>query len=155
VKFRSGSTRYDNDAYMASLHRLVEQLDLGDHVRFLGEREDVPDILRALDLLLVPSWEEPFGRVVIEAMAMRTPVIATSQGGPAEVIDDDVDGRLLPPRDPDCWAENIEKLLADPAGRRAMGMAGRAKVVERFDQRSQAARITELYQRLVAAGARS
>jgi L-malate glycosyltransferase len=155
VKFRSGSTRYDNDAYMASLHRLVEELDLREHVRFLGEREDVPGILRALDLLLVPSWEEPFGRVVIEAMAMRTPVVATSLGGPAEVIDDHVDGRLLPPCDPGCWAETIEGLLADPVRQQAMGRAGRAKAVERFDQHSQAARITDLYRRLLAGGARS
>jgi glycosyltransferase involved in cell wall biosynthesis len=155
VKFRTGSTRYDNDAYMASLHRLVEELDLRDHVCFLGEREDVPDVLRALDLLLVPSWEEPFGRVVIEAMAMRTPVVATSLGGPAEVIDDGVDGRLLRPCDPGRWARAIEGLLADPGRLEAMGLAGRAKAVKRFDQRSQAARIAELYERLLAAGARS
>jgi glycosyltransferase involved in cell wall biosynthesis len=155
VKFRSGSTRYDNEAYLASLQRLVDELDLREHVRFLGEREDVPGILRALDLLLVPSWEEPFGRVVIEAMAMRTPVVATSQGGPAEVIDDHLDGRLLPPCDPGGWAETVDELLADPVRRRAMGIAGRTKVVKQFDQRRQAVRITELYHRLLAAGARS
>jgi glycosyltransferase involved in cell wall biosynthesis len=145
VKFRSDSTRYRNDAYLASLHDLVEELSLGDRVRFLGEREDVPEILRALDVLLVPSWEEPFGRVVIEAMAMCTPVLATANGGPAEVISDGVDGLLLPPRDPARWAEAIRLLLADPARRGSMGRAARAKAVQQFDQPAQAALIAELY----------
>jgi len=145
VKFRSGSTRYRNDAYLASLHDLVEELSLGDRVRFLGEREDVPEILRALDVLLVPSWEEPFGRVVIEAMAMCTPVLATAIGGPTEVISDGVDGLLLPPRDPARWAEAIRLLLADPARRGSMGRAARAKAMQQFDQPAQAALIAELY----------
>ncbi len=145
VKFHSGSTRYRNDAYLASLHALVDELSLRDQVRFLGEREDVPEILRALDALLVPSWEEPFGRVVIEAMAMCTPVLATANGGPAEVISDGVDGLLLPPRDPAGWAEAIRRLLADPARRGSMGRAARAKVAQRFAQPAQAALIAELY----------
>lgn len=145
VKFGSGSTRYDNPAYLASLHSLVEELGLREQVRFLGEREDVPQVLRALDLLLAPSWEEPFGRVVIEAMAMCTPVLATTNGGPAEVIADSRDGLLLPPRDPARWAGAIRGLLADPARRAAMARAGRARVERDFDQAAQAELITGLY----------
>ena len=55
-------------------------------MRFLGERDDVPDLLAAVDLLLVPSWEEPFGRSVVEAMAAGVPVLATDVGGPAEIL---------------------------------------------------------------------
>ena len=61
---------------------------------FLGEREDVPELIRALDILLLPSWEEPFGRALIEAMALEVPVIATSVGGPAEILDDGREGFL-------------------------------------------------------------
>jgi glycosyltransferase involved in cell wall biosynthesis len=147
VKFRAAATRYDNAGYLASLHRLVQDLELGRHVRFLGEREDVPEVLRALDVLLVPSWEEPFGRVVIEAMAMRTPVVATSVGGPAEVISDGVDGLLRQPCYPPGWAAAVADLLADGAWRESMGRAGRAKVERRFDQRAHVARITEIYER--------
>jgi glycosyltransferase involved in cell wall biosynthesis len=149
VKFRSAATRYDNDGYRASLHRLVDELALRGQVRFLGEREDVPEILRALDVLLVPSWEEPFGRVVIEAMAAGTAVVATSVGGPAEVITDGVDGLLLPPRDPGRWAAAIRGLLADPARRRSLALAGRAQVESRYDQRRQAERIADLYSQLL------
>src|SRR5207302_5178465 len=90
-KFTSGATRLDNRAYLDELHRLVAELGLDDTVLFLGEREDVPEILAATDLVLVPSWEEPFGRAIVETMAMGVPVIATSIGGPAEIISDGVD----------------------------------------------------------------
>ncbi|MGH2804504.1 MAG: glycosyltransferase family 4 protein, partial [Thermoleophilaceae bacterium] len=102
-KFVSKATRFDNLEFVDGLHRLVAELDLERQVDFLGEREDVPGVLRALDLLLVPSWEEPFGRSVIESMAMGIPVAATSVGGPAEIVRDGCDGLLLPPRDPPAW----------------------------------------------------
>ena len=56
----------------------------------------MPELVRALDILLLPSWEEPFGRALIEAMALDVPVIATSVGGPAEILDDGREGLLLP-----------------------------------------------------------
>jgi L-malate glycosyltransferase len=115
AKFLSKATRYDNAAYLEKLHRLVNELELGDHVQFLGERDDVPAVLRATDTVLVPSWEEPFGRSVIEAMAMRVPVIATNVGGPAEVIADRKNGLLLAPRAPDNWARAISNLIESPA----------------------------------------
>ena len=84
-------------------------------MQFLGERDDVPEVLRATDTVLVPSWEEPFGRSVIEAMAMRVPVIATNVGGPAEVIADRKNGMLLTPRAPESWARAISNLIESPA----------------------------------------
>src|SRR4051812_11781179 len=113
TKFVGRDVTFDNTAFRASLDELVAQLGVGGRVHFLGEREDVPDVLAALDLLLVPSWEEPFGRTVIEGMAMRRTVLATAAGGPAEVIRDGVDGRLLPPRRPEVWASAAAELLAD------------------------------------------
>ena len=115
AKFLSKATRYDNAAYLKRLHGLVAELQLSDHVQFLGERDDVPGVLRATDTVLVPSWEEPFGRSVIEAMAMRVPVIATNLGGPAEVISDRKNGLLLPPRTPENWARAICNLIESPA----------------------------------------
>lgn len=124
--------RFDNRAYERSLHELAEQLSVADAVRFLGAREDVPTILAASDLVLVPSHEEPFGLAVIEGMAMERGVLATRLGGPAEVITDGRDGRLLDPLDPAAWAGAVEELLADPAQRSAMGRAARRRVVEAF-----------------------
>jgi glycosyltransferase involved in cell wall biosynthesis len=98
----------------------------------MGERDDVPAVLRAVDLLLVPSWEEPFGRSVVEAMAMRVPVVATSVGGPAEIVRAGVDGLLLEPRRPKRWAEAIEPFLDEPDRLAPMGASGRARALERF-----------------------
>jgi L-malate glycosyltransferase len=132
TKFAHGSETFDNLAFKDSLHALVRDLNLEGAVCFLGERTDVPEILRALDLVLVPSWEEPFGRSVIEAMAIGAPVIVTSIGGPAEIVTDGVDGRLLPPRQPDLWAEAAAELLEDPGRLKAIAAAGRRTAVARF-----------------------
>jgi glycosyltransferase involved in cell wall biosynthesis len=132
TKFVRGSEAFDNVAFERSLHGLVEELGLDASVKFLGERADVPEILSALDLVLVPSWEEPFGRSAIEAMAMAVPVIATSVGGPAEIISHDVDGLLLPPRQPELWAEAAADLLETPGRLQEMGSAARRTAVARF-----------------------
>ena len=147
-KFVFASTRYDNVAYMRELEETVERLDLAGSVHFLGERSDVPELLAASDLLLVPSWEEPFGRTIIEAMAMRVPPLATVRGGPAEIIEDGVDGVLLEPRRPEAWASAASALLADRERLRAMGERGRAKAIARYGRDAQAARVVELYRRL-------
>jgi D-inositol-3-phosphate glycosyltransferase len=129
AKFLAPGTRYDNRAYEARLHRLVEDLELDGAVRFIGQRSptEMPELMSVLDLLLLPSWEEPFGKVMIEAMATGTPVVATEAGGPAEVIRDGTDGRLLPPRHPEVWAEAIETLLERPEELERMSHAARAR----------------------------
>ncbi len=127
AKFVSKATRYDNRAYLDELHRLVGELHLRDDVRFLGECDDVPALLRATDTLLIPSWEEPFGRSMIEAMAMRVPVIATTVGGPAEVITERRDGVLVPPREPEAWAWAIENLIKSPALQARLARNGRLR----------------------------
>lgn len=126
-KFVSSATRYDNRAYYAELKELIGTVRMADWVRLLGERDDVPTIMGALDALLVPSWEEPFGRVVIEAMALGIPVVATSVGGPAEIIEDGVDGILLAPRNPDGWATAIARLVDSVDLRRSLGDAARRR----------------------------
>jgi glycosyltransferase involved in cell wall biosynthesis len=138
--FVERATRYDNRAYIASLHRTIDELGLGSCVTFLGQRDDVPDVLRALDVLLVPSWEEPFGLVMIEAMAVGTPVVATNCGGPAEVIRNGENGRLVAPDRPEAWAEAAAELLGDRSRRESIVHAGletaqkfgRARYVEAF-----------------------
>lgn len=130
AKFVTKATRYDNRAYLERLHRLVDALHLREHVRFLGECDEVPSLLRASDTLLIPSWEEPFGRSMIEAMAMRVPVIATTVGGPAEVITRNFDGLLVPPRDPSAWAEALVGLIEEPALHARLAHNGYARARE-------------------------
>jgi glycosyltransferase involved in cell wall biosynthesis len=124
------SARYDNQVYAHRLKELISSLGLQEEVLWLGEREDIPEILRALDIVLVPSWEEPFGMVVIESMAMELPVIATQAGGASEVVTPPKNGLLLPPRHPDVWAEAIADLAERPDERESMGRAARERVAE-------------------------
>ncbi len=114
AKFVGAATRHDNRGYLAELEAMATRPSLAGRVEFLGERGDVPALMSALDVLLVPSWEEPFGRVVVEAMAAGTPVIATSRGGTAEIVADGANGLLAPPRDASAWAAAIERLLDEP-----------------------------------------
>jgi glycosyltransferase involved in cell wall biosynthesis len=124
AKFVDRATRYDNRAYIASLQRTIEALGLEQSVSFVGQRDDIPDVLCALDVLLVPSWEEPFGLVMVEAMAVGTPVVATSRGGPAEVIRDGENGRLVTPDRPEPWAAVATELLSSPGLRERMAQEG-------------------------------
>lgn len=121
AKFVSTSTRYDNRAYLQSLQRLVGDLGISDRVHFLGHRDDIPSVMGMLDALMVPSWEEPFGRVVVEAMALGIPVVATRSGGPAEIIQDGIDGLLREPRSPTDWTEALGSIAGSPELRRRMG----------------------------------
>ncbi len=125
AKFLSKGTRYDNSTYLSDLHRLVTDRGLTGSVDFLGERSDALRLMAALDLLVAPSWEEPFGRTIVEAMALGTPVIATATGGPAEIIEDGVSGRLVAPRDPQALADAVLELLGSSETRTRMAEAGR------------------------------
>jgi glycosyltransferase involved in cell wall biosynthesis len=149
AKFVAASTRFANEEYVAYLRALVASSGLEDRVHWLGEREDVPEIMGALDVLLLPSWEEPFGRAVVEAMAMRVPVVATSVGGPREIIDDGHEGRLVAPRDPQAWAAAIRAVLDAPQGGAAMGRAGRVRVERDFTFEQQARAMIEVYTQAV------
>ena len=146
-RFTSSATRYDNRAYAAELERLVKREHLDDQVAFLGERTDVPRVMRALDVLLVPSTEEPFGRVVVEGMAAGRAVVATERGGPAEALERDVDGLLLPPEDLPAWTEAVSGLLEDPSRREDIGTHARQRVAERFGAPVSVAALTDVWER--------
>jgi glycosyltransferase involved in cell wall biosynthesis len=138
-----------NRAYYRSLKDLVHELDLADSVVFLGEVKDVPELLAQSDLLLLPSTEEPFGRVVVEAMAAGCPVIATAVGGPSEVITHGVDGWLLLPADVELWAEQIRGILADPGALRRVSCVARERVAGRFTVEAHVRRVREHYAALL------
>jgi glycosyltransferase involved in cell wall biosynthesis len=150
AKFVGAGTRFDNPAFEKRLKGLIRELQLDDAVEFWGQRDDVSAILPALDALLVPSWEEPLGRTMLEAMASGTPVVATTIGGPAEVIEPGVTGFLAPPRDPGAWADILGRALEDPARLEAVAEAGRASVVERFDSGRYVREVLRLYEQLLA-----
>ncbi|HYH87708.1 MAG TPA: glycosyltransferase family 4 protein [Solirubrobacteraceae bacterium] len=150
AKFVARGTRFDNRAFHALLVDQARTLGLDEAVSFLGERADVPALVHALDVLLVPSWEEPFGRSVIEGMAMERAVLATSTGGPREIIADGTTGLLAAPRDVASWAEQIARLLDDDELRVRLGRSARASMPGRFDALTHVRRIVELYRTLSA-----
>lgn len=146
VKFSGAGTRLDNRSYLMELRRLVERLGLVDAVEFTGERDDVPQVMAQADILLVPSTEEPFGRTVVEAMAVETPVIATNIGGPAEVIDDGLTGLLVPPGDAAAWSEAIGRILGHPEWAREMSHRAIEIVHRRFATERHVAAMTAIYE---------
>lgn len=141
--------RADTSSYAAGLPGLARELGVSDRVRLLGQRDDVAEVLRAVDVVLVPSWRESFSRTVIEGMWSGCVVIATNVGGPAELIDDGVDGVLLPPREPQRWAAAIAGLLDDPERVVRLAGAGGEKVRGAFDPVDYGARIAEIARRTV------
>ena len=108
-------------AYGNELVALVAELGLADHVRFLGRRRDVPAIMAAGDVFAMPSHDEPFGLVFVEAMAMCRPVVAVADGGTLEVVEHGRSGLLSPWGDHDQLATNLRILFAR---RRTAGFDG-------------------------------
>lgn len=121
-----GSAPPDAAPYERRLRELAGSPALAGRVRFTGFVADPLAVIRGLDLLVVASkTPEPFGLTVIEAMSAGVPVVAPAAGGPAETVEDQVTGLLVPPGDAGALQEAVEELLADPARRRRMGAAGR------------------------------
>jgi glycosyltransferase involved in cell wall biosynthesis len=120
-------------ALRGDLERRAGELGISSRVRFLGHVHDVPAVYAALDLLVVPSRYEGFGFVAAEGALAGLPVVASRVSSLPEVVRDGVTGRLVPPDDAAALAEAIASLARDPASARALGAAGRADAVERFD----------------------
>lgn len=115
------------------LMQLTQELGLAEVLTYTGFRTDMPQIMAALNVFVLPSeLPEPWGLVVLEAMASGCPVVATKQGGPLESVVDGETGFLVPPVDPEPMAQAILTLLQNPARAKDMGMVGRARCIERF-----------------------
>jgi glycosyltransferase involved in cell wall biosynthesis len=124
-------------AYEAQLKGLIEEGGLGDHVLHADPvpREDFPAFLAQYDVLLFPSiYEEPFARVVQEAMAAGLVVIGTTTGGTPEILEDGVNGLAFPPGDAAALAGAVVRLLETPGLAGELAAKGRRTVFERFSQ---------------------
>lgn len=137
-------------SFSDELKVLANQLGVQDAVTFTGPRSDVPRVMAACDVFTLPSFEEPFGLVYLEAMAMRRPVIGIDNGGTPEVVARGEVGLLSPPWDVPALAENILTLLRDPDLRARMGAAGRQRVLEHFDGARMARDAAVAYERVLA-----
>ena len=129
----------------ADLEHQVRALGIAESVVFLGFRSDIPRLLDACDGLALPSLYEGMPLTVIEASAMACPVVATAVDGTPEVIEEDVTGWLVPPADPPALGRALIRMLADPERARAVGRAGRERVLRRFDLATQVAATARVY----------
>ena len=118
--------------------------ELNKKIRFLGQRNDVPKLLRAADIFVLPSHREGMPRSIIEAMMTSLPVVATDIRGSREEVVHDETGFLVPVRDKDALARSLAGLVRDPILRARMGAAGRARALRLFDERNVIARQMEL-----------
>jgi glycosyltransferase involved in cell wall biosynthesis len=121
-----------DDDYRRTLEVEATRLGIGDRTRFLGHLDDTRGLLGASDIAVHCSDREPFGLVLIEAMASGLPVVASDVDGPREIIRHGVNGLLVPPRDVEGFASAIEQILSLPDRGRHMGKAGLETVTARF-----------------------
>lgn len=134
---------------LAAVRRAVREAGLDGVASFLGYRADAADILNCADGLVLPSLHsEDMPLIVLDAMALGKPVLASSLPGVVEEVEDGRTGRLVAPGDPDALARELAALSADPALRAELGRAGRARFEELFDIQRAHPRYAELYDRL-------
>ena len=135
----------DDNEYELSCRRLVAELGLEAHVRFVGYRRDIPAWMHTFDVFALPTRAEPFGKVVVEAMAAECPVVASRVGGIPEIMTSPELGTLISPDDPAGLAKALIVYLRDKAQADATGRAGRRHVVEHFGLDGMIQRLQRLY----------
>jgi glycosyltransferase involved in cell wall biosynthesis len=144
------SEKEESQEFERRLHEASREKDLAGRVHFLGQREDVLQLLPECRLLLHTARQEPLGRILLETAACGVPVVATDVGGTREIFPDDASGAILVKADePQATAEAIGALVENDDRRRAVGAAGRARAEAAFDVRIAASRLIDLYRRVL------
>jgi glycosyltransferase involved in cell wall biosynthesis len=149
-----GSPGLDDGGYEREVRADADRL-LGDRVRFVGPRADVPGVMRSLDVLVNASFAEPFGLTVLEAQASGVAVVAASSGGIVDFVKDGENGLLVPPGDAGALARALERLCGDPELRSWLGRRGRetAEATHSLDHRADS--LAEIYRAVTAERRRS
>jgi glycosyltransferase involved in cell wall biosynthesis len=133
-----------------TLRRKIKELQLSERVTLTGFREDIPNILAAMDVFALSSVEgEGLPQALTQAMAMARPVVATAVGSVGEVVKDRVTGLLSVPRDPEGLAQNLSLLIENPALRDTLARAGRELIVQSYSVEHMLNRTEELYGQLL------
>jgi len=114
------------------LREEASKLGIAGNVKFLGFRDDVPSLLQAMDIFVLPSLSEGLPLSILEALALKKSVVATNVGGVSEIMEDGVNGYIVPPRNPEAIADRILMLLGRPETAVRIGQAGRKRVEGAF-----------------------
>ena len=131
-----------------ALISLATELGVRPRIRFVGWRSDVPELMAASDLYVCPSRHEPLGNVVIEGWAQNRPVVAAASQGPAALIQDGVDGLLIPVDDDAAMAAAINKVLADPVLAADLAQVGRGRYEREFTEKKVVQRYLDFFQEI-------
>jgi len=145
-----GDTSPDDMAYRERMHALIGEFGLKGRVLITGFKQDIANYVNVLEIQVHASVApEPFGRVLLEAMALEKPLVASGDGAVPEILVDGVTGYLFPPNDAEALAARLRSLLGDPAGAAAMGRAGRKRLEAEFSITRNVAETQRLYERLL------
>jgi glycosyltransferase involved in cell wall biosynthesis len=144
------SSKAETIAFEAALKSRLGAVLPTDRVHWLGHREDVPELLRAADLLIHPARQEPFGRVLLEAAASSLAILATAVGGTSELLVDGESARLIPPDDPALMAQAAVELLRDDRLRKRFGAKARQTIESRFGTAASADQLLAAWQAVCA-----
>ena len=134
------------------MQRLAGELEIQNHVHFVGYRSDIESVMARSDIVLLPSYTEGLPRSLMEAMALARPVLSTRVGGIPELVRDGIDGILVEPGDVEALARALYT-LSDPLTRQQMGQAGQQRVRENFSLRRQAHEFTSIMDALASRAA--
>jgi glycosyltransferase involved in cell wall biosynthesis len=140
-----------NRCYPEELRQLVETLNLSEKVIFTGFRSDISSIMRACDIVVhAATRPEPFGRVVIEAMAANRPVVCSAAGGVLDIITHEETGLLVPPGDPNALAAAVIRILKQPDFSQQLTLAAHKRVERAFSVTIQIEHLERLYHKVLS-----
>lgn len=144
-----GKTAKGAEGYEQEIRNFLKNSKIEENVRLLGFREDIPQLLNAIDIFVHASVEpEPFGRVILEAMVMEKPIVATKPGGPCEIIEDGVTGYLVPMNDPVYLKDAIMKYVHNPLKAKEIGIAARSAAEKRFSVSQMVEGVEDVYKEI-------
>lgn len=144
-----GDTPIGAEQYEKQIRDFIKYRDIEDKVKLLGFRKDIPQLLSAMDIFVHASVEpEPFGRVILEAMVMGKPVVATRPGGPCEIINDCITGYLIPMNDHISMKEAIMRYIKEPSNAKDMGKAAQEDAEAKFSVSRMVEEIEMIYEEI-------
>ena len=145
----SGAKTAEGQDYLEAMQLLANKLGIADNVEFLGYRKDVLELMRQMEVFVMASEAEPWGRVVAEAMMTGATVVATDAGGPREMITHGENGLLVPPGNVTAMAEAVLRLVENPEYAHRLAGAARQWVKRECNTVLHTTRVMQLYQRLL------
>jgi glycosyltransferase involved in cell wall biosynthesis len=145
-----GPPASNEQEYYKNMMGRLESAPLKGHVIYLGSRTDIPDLMASFDIFCLPTRGETFGIVVIEAMAVGVPVVASAIGGIPEIITDQTIGYTVGSLTADAFVSALQELISLGGGRKILGERGRSSLKGRFDLPHMGESLTEIYQEMLA-----